>query len=123
MNNASLKTVLALCLTTLFFALPTSLQAEEAAAKESDDHVIAISIDAEITEVNHETREVTLKGPTGQFHTITVGPDVVRLEDFAVGDIVSTTYIASLEGELRKPTEAEIAEPWVELDVAEGAPR
>ncbi len=118
MNNASLKSVLTLCLTTLFFALPASLQAEEAAAEESKDRVLAITIDAEITEVNHETREVTLKGPTGQFHTVTVDPAIERLEDFAVGDIVSTTYIASLEGELRKPTEAEIAEPWVELDAA-----
>ncbi len=118
MNTVNLKSVLALCLSTLILALPTALQAEEAPAVEANDRVLVISIDAEITEVNHETREVTLKGPTGEFTTVTAGENIERFEDFAVGDIVSTTYMASLEGEVREPTEAELAEPWIELDAA-----
>ena len=118
MNTVNLKSVLALCLSTLILALPTALQAEEAPAVKENDRVIVISIDAEITEVNHETREVTLKGPTGEFTTVTAGENIERFGDFAVGDVVSTTYMASLEGEVREPTEAELAEPWVELDAA-----
>ena len=118
MNTVNLKSVLALCLSTLILALPTALQAEEAPAVEANDRVLVISIDAEITEVNHETREVTLKGPTGEFTTVTAGENIERFGDFAVGDVVSTTYMASLEGEVREPTEAELAEPWIELDAA-----
>ena len=118
MNTVKLKSILALCMSTLILALPTALQAEEAATAESKDRSMAISIDAEIVEVNHETRQVSLKGPTGEISTITAGENIERLEDFAVGDIVTTTYMASLEGEVREPTEAELAEPWVELDAA-----
>jgi hypothetical protein len=118
MNTVNLKSVLALCLSTLILALPTALQAEEAPAAEANDRVVAISIDAEIVEVNHETRQVSLKGPTGEISTITAGDNIERFEDFAVGDVVSTTYMASLEGEVREPTEAELAEPWIELDAA-----
>ena len=82
MNTVNLKSVLALCLSTLILALPTALQAEEAPAVEANDRVLVISIDAEITEVNHETREVTLKGPTGEFTTVTAGENIERFEDF-----------------------------------------
>jgi len=44
------------------------------------------------------------------------------LGSFAVGDTIVTTYIASLEGELRTPTEEELANPWVEVDGAAKAP-
>jgi len=118
MNNTNLKTLLALCLSTLITVLPTALQAQETAEAESGARVMAISIDAEITDVDLETREVTLRSPMGDLVTMTAGDHIERLAEFAVGDVVSTTYIASLEGELREPTEEEIANPWVELDGA-----
>ena len=118
MNSFNLKSTLALCLSALMLALPFSLQAEEPMSPETKDRIMAITIDAEITDVDTDTREVTLRGPMGDLVTIKVGDHIERLADFAVGDVVSTTYIASLEGELRAPTAEEIAEPWVELDAA-----
>ena len=118
MKTISLKSVLAFCLTTVIICLPASLQAAESTAKDAKERVMSITIDAEITDVDMETREVTLRSPMGDLVTVKAGAHIERLNDFAVGDIVSTTYIASLEGEVREPTEAELAEPWVELDGA-----
>lgn len=118
MNTINLKSVLAFCLTALITCLPLTLQAEEATATDEKERVMSVTIDAEITDVDTEAREVTLRSPMGELVTIKVGDHIKRLNDFAVGDIVSTTYIASLEGEVREPTEAELAEPWVELDGA-----
>ena len=118
MKNLNMKAWLALCLSTLITALPLSVQAEEAAGSENDDRTIAISVEAEITDVDMENREVTLRTPMGELVTISAGEHVERLHEFAVGDVVVTTYVASLEGELREPTEEEKANPWVELDAA-----
>ena len=73
-------------------------------------------ISALITKIDAKTREVTLKGPLGSVLTVTAGPEVTRFDEFAVGDLVSATYVSSLSGELRAPTEAELAEPIVVLD-------
>jgi hypothetical protein len=117
MNNINFKSLLSLCLATVLLALPVA-QADEHAGADADARVMAISVEAEVTAVDHPNREVTLRGPTGELTTVTAGDQIERFEDFAVGDIVSATYIASLEGELREPTADEIAEPWIELDAA-----
>ena len=116
MKNLYLKSVAALCLASAVFSLPAL--AEESAPAANKERVMAITVDAEITGIDQETREVTLRTPLGDLVTVTAGSDIERLHDFAVGDVVSSTYIASLEGEVREPTEAEIAEPWIEIDAA-----
>ena len=35
-----------------------------------------------------------------------------------MGDVLAATYMAALEGELREPTEEELAEPWIVLEDA-----
>jgi hypothetical protein len=116
MKNLNLKSVATLCLASAIFSLPAL--SEEHAQVAHKERVMAITVDAEITDIDQESREVTLRTPMGDLVTVTAGDDIERLHDFAVGDIVSSTYIASLEGEVRKPTEAEIAEPWIEMDAA-----
>jgi hypothetical protein len=118
MNYLNLKSTLLVCLSVLVMALPAGVQAEHHETAETKDRVVTMSIEAEITHVDLKTREVTMKSPMGELTTVTVGEHVQRLEDFAAGDLIAITYIASLEGELREPTDAEIAEPWVELDAA-----
>ena len=114
MNKKYFQSLAAICLSTLIFALPSAVRAED----KSGGRAMAISVEAEVTHVDHKAREVTLRGPTGELTTVTASDQIQRFEDFAVGDIVSATYMASLEGEVREPTEAELAEPWVELDAA-----
>ena len=97
--------------------LPITVQAEH---HEKDDTVraMAMSMEAEVVAIDLETREVSLKGPDGSIVTLHSPERVVKLEDVSVGDMVVTTYIAALEGEVREPTEEELAEPWLVIEEA-----
>jgi hypothetical protein len=75
-------------------------------------------ISAVITEIDAKSREITLEGELGNLLTITAGPEIARFDEFKVGDIVTATYASSVSGELREPTEAELAAPMVALDEA-----
>ena len=79
-----------------------------------DDGVrsITATVEAEIIAIDLDTREVTLRLPDGESVTIRSQERYTRLEDVAVGDRVVAEYMASMEGELREPTEAERADPW-----------
>ena len=114
MTSKSLRTIFAACVATAMIAAPTF--AEEAAPAEDTARVMGVSLEAEVTAIDYESREVSLRGPQGNIVTITAGDHIGRLEDIVVGDAIVTTYIASLEGELRAPTEEELANPWMEVD-------
>ena len=104
-------------LTALVLVLPITAQAahheEEASAR-----AMSITVEAVVTDIDLETRHVSLQGPGGDIFTITSPEAVVKLEDVKVGDRVVATYMAALEGELRAPTEEELAEPWVVVEDA-----
>lgn len=107
------------CLLTISAALTLfTAQLSIAEAEVTGARMAGITIEAEVTEINHATRELSLRGPMGDIITLTASDQVKRLKEISVGDIVTTTYITSLEGALREPTEEEIAEPWVVLDAA-----
>ena len=78
----------------------------------------AVEVGALITDIDSETREVTLQTPTGAYVTVTAGPEIKRFGEFEVGDAIVATYVTSLAGEVREPTEEELANPWQELDAA-----
>jgi hypothetical protein len=107
---------LTLCL--LLAMLPGRLLADshKAAEEGGDRRMAAVRVTAIITDIDYETRELTLQLPSGAFVTLTAGPEVSRLDEFAVGDGITATYITSLEGEVREPTEEERENPWQELD-------
>jgi len=106
---------------TVVLALPFAVQAEhhEEVAVEGGARVMALTVEAVVTTIDLETRQVGLMGPDGVPFTITAPEKVVKLEDVSVGDMVVATYISALEGELRAPTEEELAEPWLVLEDAE----
>ncbi len=79
---------------------------------------MVMTMEAEVVDIDLETREVSLQSPTGEIVTVKASEQIVKLEDVAVGDVLVATYIAALEGELREPTEEELAEPWVAMDKA-----
>ena len=112
----SLRSIFAGCAAIALLSSPVF--AEQAAPAEDTVRVMGVSLEAEVTAIDYKTREVSMRGPQGNIVTITAGDHIGRLEDITVGDSIVTTYIASLEGELRKPTEEELAEPWVEVDGA-----
>lgn len=90
----------------------------ENAEPEENIRAMAVTMEAVVTDIDLETRQVSLRGPQGNVVTLTAREDVVKLEDVNVGDRLVATYLAALEGELREPTEEELAEPWVELSDA-----
>jgi len=105
-------------LTLLVAALPLAAQAE-APAEEPTGRAMAVKIVAVVTDIDLETRQISLEIPSGDIITLTARENVVKLEDISVGDTLVTTYLAGLEAELREPTAEELAEPW--LVVEEGA--
>lgn len=60
-----------------------------------------------------ETREVVVRGPAGNFVTLTAREDGVDLSKIVPGDTIIADYVASVEAEVRAPTEE--ANPWVVL--------
>ena len=71
-----------------------------------------------VTEINSETREITLKGPDGELVTVTASDQVKRFDEIQVGDVITFEYYTYMMAEFRQPTEEELAEPLVAL--AEG---
>lgn len=84
--------------------------------KAEGTRAVVAAIEAEIAAIDLETKEVTLVGPQGQHLTIVAREQVVKLSDLKVGDRVAAEYLASLHGEVREPTEEELANPWVVLE-------
>jgi hypothetical protein len=70
-----------------------------------------ISVTATVTAIDHKTREVTLKGPSGDTVTFIAGPEVKRLDEINVGDLVTADYYMSFVAELREPTAEEKEHP------------
>ena len=84
-----------------------------AVVREDGVRVMTAMIEAEISAIDLETREVTLRGPNGKLVTIHAQEKIAKLEDLSVGDMVEVEYLSSLEGEMREPTEEELANPFV----------
>jgi hypothetical protein len=106
------------CLLTLMaVALPLTAQSD---GNPDDDNIraMAVSIEAEIVEIDLKTREVSLRGVDGEVVTMVSPEKVVKLEDLKVGDKVVANYLVALEGEVREPTEEELATPWLVVEEA-----
>ena len=112
MTNTTQTCLLAL----MVLALPMAAQAENHEEEEATGRAVAVTMEAVVTDINLETRQVTLKGPQGNSVTLTAREKVVKLEDVKVGDTLAATYMAAIEGELREPTEEELANPWVVVE-------
>lgn len=79
----------------------------------SGGRAVIAEIEGEVIAVDLETREVAVRGPAGNFLTLAAREDGVDLSKIAVGDTIVADYIASVEAEVRAPTEEEAANPWV----------
>lgn len=81
-----------------------------------------ISMQGTITEINAETREITLMGTDGGLVTITAGEDVERFDEIAVDDVIKFDYYTYMKAEFRDPTPEEVAEPVQMIAEAGKAP-
>lgn len=113
------KTLHTSMLAALVLILPIAAQAAHHEEEEkAPGRAMALTVEAVVTAIDLETRHVSLQGPGGEIFTVNSPEAAVKLEDIKVGDRVVATYIAALEGELRAPTEEELAEPWVVIEDA-----
>ena len=72
-----------------------------------------VEVKGTITDINKETRDITIMGSKGDLHTITASPEVERFDEIEVGEVVTFDFYKYVKAEFRKPTEAELAEPLV----------
>lgn len=90
-----------------FLWVDTSAQ-EKRPSREKWDQV---TMQGTVTEINSETREITLMGADGGLVTMTAGEDVERFDEIAVDDVIKFDYYTYMKAEFREPTAEEIAEP------------
>ena len=62
----------------------------------------AVELQGVITAIDKATREVTIKGGSGNELTITAGPQIKNFKQIKVGDLVTLSYIAALGLDLKK---------------------
>lgn len=78
-----------------------------------------ITMRGTVTEINPETREITLMDTEGGLNTVTAGEDVKRFDEISVGDVIEFDYYTYIKAEFREPTAEELEEP-IQVVVEEG---
>ena len=73
----------------------------------SGARAIVAEVEGEVIAVDMATREVVVRGPAGNFVTLTAREDGVDLSKIAPGDTIIADYVASIEAEVRAPTAEE----------------
>ena len=68
--------------------------------KASVEHTVDVT--ATIIAIDKTTRDITLKGPKGNWVVVTAGPEVRNFDQMNVGDKVHARYIEALVLELKK---------------------
>jgi hypothetical protein len=91
--------------TVLFMAwsLPLSLSAEETPAvaeKPSFSATQKVQVTTRVEVINHETHQVTLRGPQGKLRTINAGENAKNLDQIEVGDRVNVEYLQHMSIEV-----------------------
>ena len=81
----------------------------------SGGRAIVAEVEGEVIAIDQEAREVVVRGPAGNFVTLTAREDGVDLSKIVPGDTIIAEYVASVEAEVRAPTAEEEANPWVVL--------
>lgn len=96
-----------LLITTAGFAQDTETKLED---KEKWE---LVEMQGTITEINKETREISIIGSKGELHTVTAGEEVERFDDIEVGDVITFDFYKYMKAEFRNPTEEELENPLV----------
>jgi Cu/Ag efflux protein CusF len=97
-----------LAVSTLLATLASLSFAAEAERPSRLDATV-VMLEATVTAVDHETREVTLEGPNGKTVTITAGEEVRNLAQVEVSDKVAVEYIEVVAMEVMPPNEMGMA--------------
>lgn len=100
----------------VFLLLSNTSYSQETESKlDSKERMETTEIKGTITDINTETREITLEGENGEMETITADDSIERFDELEVGDVVVFEYVKYLKAEFREPTPEELEEPLVVL--------
>jgi hypothetical protein len=92
---------LTLLVALLLFSSPVwSGEEAKATDKPSMSASQTITMSAVVEAINHETREVTLRGPEGNTETIVVSEEARNLDQVSAGDVVVAEYVESISIEV-----------------------
>lgn len=117
MKFYKMKTLLTL-LSVVLLVLPFT---QDAWSQQSGDKPPArekwslVNLQASVEAIDHDKREVTLKGPAGNLVTVIVGEQVKRFDEIKVGDSVRAQYWTFMRAEFREPTAEEKEIPLIVL--------
>ena len=78
-----------------------------------------VDLTATIIAIDKTTRDITLKGPKGDWVVVTAGPEVKNFDEMKVGDTVHARYVEALVLELKKGSD--LAVTRTEETTASGA--
>jgi len=93
--------VLTLLITLLLFSSPVwSGETATATDKPSMSASQTVTVSALVEAINHETREVTLRGPEGNAVSFVASEEARNLDQVSVGDVVIAEYIESISIEV-----------------------
>lgn len=115
MNN--IRTLVATAGLVVAISVPAFASAAE---PKGDSMVATVEATATVVSIDHETREVVLRGADGQEYSFIAGDQVRNLAQVKTGDIVTTTYTEAVAYELRPGGEANAAEAIAMGRAAEG---
>jgi hypothetical protein len=93
------------------FAVNAPAQTTVAKSSESGKATVERTVDltAKIIAIDKATRDITLKGPRGNWVVVTAGPEVKNFDLINVGDNVHARYIEALVLELKKGNDLAVA--------------
>jgi Cu/Ag efflux protein CusF len=86
------------------FAVNAPAQTTVVKSSESGKATVERTVDltAKIIAIDKTTRDITLKGPKGNWVVVTAGPEVKNFDEMKVGDTVHARYVEALVLELKK---------------------
>ncbi len=70
---------------------------------------------ATVVKIDYKEREVTLQATDGRQFTVHAPESLGPLDNIHAGDTLRVVYVEAIAGEVRAPSEAELAMPWMEL--------
>jgi Cu/Ag efflux protein CusF len=93
------------------FAVNAPAQTTVVKSSESGKATVERTVDltAKIIAIDKTTRDITLKGPRGNWVVVTAGPEVKNFDLISVGDNVHARYIEALVLELKKGNDLAVA--------------
>lgn len=96
-----MKKSLVLIVSLMLFGA-TAWAGQEAANADKPSMFVSetFTVTAQVTAINHETREVTLLASDGSSQSLVIGEEARNLDQVSVGDIITTEFVESISIEV-----------------------